>query len=90
MEVLKMGIIEDIVAEGLTKAWGMMPDEKKNQIREGTIAGEKGLEMFNKVTEDKEVSPAELEEAIKMIMDAMGGTAGQAMQAYLWSLFKHA
>lgn len=83
-----MALIEEIVAKGLTEAWGMMPAEKKAQIKEGMLAGEKGMEMFNKVVENDQVDAAELEDAIKMILEAMGGTAGRAMQAYLWSLFK--
>jgi hypothetical protein len=83
-----MGIIEDIVAKGLTEAWGMMPADKKAQIKEGTLAGEKGLEIFNGVVADDNVDPAELENAIKLILDAMGSTAGRAFQAFLWSLFK--
>lgn len=83
-----MGIIEDLVAKSLTQAWGMLPDEKKEQIRAGTIAGEKGLGTFNKVTEDKQVSPEELEAAISEVLAAGGSTGGRALQAMFWSLFK--
>jgi hypothetical protein len=83
-----MGIIEDAVAKSLTEIWKMLPVDKKNQIKEGTVAGEKGLEIFNKVISDDNVDPVELESAIKMILEAMGSTTGRAFQAFLWSLFK--
>jgi len=84
-----MGAIDDIIAESLTKAWGIVPLEKRRQIREGTVAGEEALAEFNDVTADDQVTPVELEATIKKILGAMSGTAGKALQAYLWSLIKH-
>jgi hypothetical protein len=85
-----MGIIEDGVAKGLSFAWAQLPAEKRAEIRLGTIAGESGLKTFNEVTADDQVTSEELEGAISKILAALGSTAGNALQAYLWSLFKHA
>lgn len=83
-----MAIIEEIVAKGLTQAWGMMTPAQRADIRAGTMAGEKGLNTFNAVTADDVVDPTELEAAINEILAAGGSTAGRAIQAYFWSLFK--
>jgi hypothetical protein len=83
-----MGIIEEIVAKGLTEAWGLMTPEQRKDIRMGTLAGEEGLAKFNDITEDDKVDPVELEEVIGEILTASDSMAGRAIQAYLWSLFK--
>jgi hypothetical protein len=83
-----MGIIEDVVAKGLTQAWALMTPDQRMDIRLGTIAGEKALATFNDITEDDKVDPVELEAAIVEILAAMDSTSGRAIQAFLWSLFK--
>jgi hypothetical protein len=83
-----MGIIEEIVAAGLTDAWSYMTPEQKNGVRTGTVAGEKALEKFNAITLDNTVDPEELEMAIRDLLEAVDSTTGRAIQAYLWSLFK--
>lgn len=83
-----MGIIEEIVAAGLTDAWIDITIEQRNGIRSGTLAGEKALEKFNKITEDNTVDPEELEMAIKDLLETVDSATGRAIQAYLWSLFK--
>jgi len=83
-----MGIIEEIVAKGLTEAWGLMTPEQKNDIKMGMKAGEAGLVKFNAITADDKVDPAELESVIVEILTASDSMAGRAIQAYLWSLFK--
>jgi hypothetical protein len=83
-----MGIIEEIVAKGLTQAWGLMTPEQKANIKLSTVAGERALEEFNTITEDDAVSPDELEVVIKDLLEAADSTAGRAIQAFFWSLFK--
>lgn len=85
-----MGIIEDGVAKGMSLVWGKLPTDKRAAIRTGTIAGEAGLKTFNDVTADDQVTTEELESAIKQILNAAGSTAGNAIQSYIWSLFKNA
>jgi len=83
-----MGIIEEIVAKGLTEAWGLMTPEQKNDIKMGMLAGEKGIAKFNAVVADDQVDPEELESIIVEILTVSDSMAGRAIQAYLWSLFK--
>lgn len=83
-----MGIIEEIVAAGLTNAWSYMTPEQRDGVRAGTVAGEKALKKFNAVTADGKVDPAELEVVIRDLLEAVDSTTGRAIQAYLWSLFK--
>jgi hypothetical protein len=82
------GIIDGIVAKGLSEAWGMLTEAQRDKIRKGTIAGEEALVEFNDVTEDGQVTEEELGKVLTELLDAMGGAGGQALQAYLWSLFK--
>lgn len=85
-----MGVLDDIVAGSFTEVWESMDKEQRAVLRTGTLAGEKALGTFNKVTEDDKVDPAELEAAIVIMLDAMDSVAGRAIQAYFWSLFKSA
>ena len=83
-----MGIIEDIVAKGLTQAWGLMTPEQKANIRTSTVAGEHALEDFNKITNDDKIDPEELEAVIVEVLGALDSATGRAVQAFFWSLFK--
>ena len=85
-----MGIMEDITAKGLSQAWGLIPQDKKDRIKQSALATEAGLHEFNIDVADDSVTPDELEGAIKKLLDALGTTTGQALQAWFWSLFKHA
>ena len=83
-----MGIIEDIVAKGLTQAWGLMTPEQKANIKTSTVAGERALEDFNKITNDDKIDPEELEAVIIEVLSALDSATGRAVQAFFWSLFK--
>lgn len=85
-----MGIIEDITAKALSQAWGLMPADTKDKIKQSALATETGLHEFNTDIADDSIGADELEAAIKKLLDAMGTTTGQALQAWFWSLFKHA
>jgi hypothetical protein len=85
---ITMGIIEEIVAKGLTQAWGLMTPEQKTDIKLSTTIGEAALKKFNKITNDDKVDPVELEAVINDILIAADSTTGRAIQAFFWSLFK--
>jgi hypothetical protein len=88
--VNKMGLIEDGVAMTLSKLWGQLPADKRENIKTAALAMEEGLTQFNDDLADDNMTSEELEKDLKLIMDAMGSTAGQAFQAWIWSLFKRA
>ena len=83
-----MGIIEEIVAKGLTQAWGLMTPEQRANIKTSTVAGERALEDFNKITNDDKIDPEELEAVIIEVLSALDSATGRAVQAFFWSLFK--
>ena len=83
-----MGIIEEIVAKGLTQAWGLMTPEQRANIKTSTVAGERALEDFNKITNDDKIDPEELEAVIIEVLSALDSASGRAVQAFFWSLFK--
>ena len=83
-----MGIIEEIVAKGLTQAWGLMTPEQRANIKTSTVAGERALEDFNKITDDDKIDPEELEAVIIEVLSALDSATGRAVQAFFWSLFK--
>jgi uncharacterized tellurite resistance protein B-like protein len=83
-----LGIFEDIIANGLTMAWSTMSAEQRANILTSTKAGAKGLETFNMMAADGQVSPDELEAAVREILTASDSIAGKAIQAFIMSLFK--
>ena len=84
-----MGTMEDVVAKALSEAWGLIPKEKRLKILLATDAVEEALMEFNDTMEDENVTPEELEKILTKLFAALGSTTGKALQAFLWSLFKH-
>jgi uncharacterized tellurite resistance protein B-like protein len=83
-----MGIFEDIIANGLTMAWGTMSEAQRANILVSTKAGAHALATFNEVAADDQVSPDELEAAVREILTASDSITGKAIQAFIMSLFK--
>jgi hypothetical protein len=85
-----MGIMEEMAAKALSQMWGALPVDKKMKIKESAMATEVALHEFNVDVADDSVNPEELEAAINKMIDALGSATGQAVQAWFWSLFRHA
>jgi hypothetical protein len=85
-----MGIMEDLTAQAITKAWEMLPADKRANIVAATGATETALHKFNSDAADGVLGPDELEADIKLIVDAYGSSAGAAFMAFLTTIFRHA
>ena len=85
-----MGIMEDATAAALTQAWVMLPMDKRTEVKKGCAVTEVALHDFNAAIANDQITGPALEQAIKDVLAAMGTVGSSALQAMLWSVFKHA